>query len=242
MATTTDDLQTTVDAPAVVTLTQEAHRVVAEALEAQAREGSEEQQGRDATEPAEAASDQGALALWLEVRGVEGGSFVYDLYFQAVSDADAGDARHTQDGLDIIVPAASVDRLRGARLEWSDEGEGGLVLVNPNAPTPEEAAPGVPPEILAQGITGTLARRVVAVLEQSVNPAIASHGGRADLVALDEDNGTAFLRLSGGCQGCAMSQMTLRQGIETALLEEVPELTRILDVTDHGSGENPFYS
>ena len=104
-----------------------------------------------------------------------------------------------------------------------------------------QAAPGVPPEVLAQGITGALALRVVAVLEQSVNPAIASHGGRADLVALNEDDGTAYLRLSGGCQGCAMSQMTLRQGIETALLEEVPELTKILDVTDHGGGENPYY-
>jgi Fe/S biogenesis protein NfuA len=173
---------------------------------------------------------------------VQAGSFVYDLYFQAASDADEGDARQTQDGLEIIIPATSVDRLRGARLEWSDEGQGGLVLVNPNAPAPEEASPGVPPELLAQGIAGPLARRVVAVLEQSVNPSIASHGGRADLVAIDEENGTAYLRLSGGCQGCAMSQMTLRQGIETALLEEVPELTRILDVTDHGSGENPFYS
>jgi Fe/S biogenesis protein NfuA len=240
MATTTDDLQTTVDAPAVVTLTPEAHKVVAEALQAEHQRGSEEGPGGDTT--AETAVDQGQLALWLEVRGVQAGSFVYDLYFQAVSDADEGDARVAQGGLDIIIPATSVDRLRGARLEWSDEGDGGLVLVNPNSPTPEEASPGVPPEVLAEGITGPLARRVVAVLEQSVNPAIASHGGRADLVALDEENGTAYLRLSGGCQGCAMSQMTLRQGIETSLLDEVPELTRILDVTDHGSGENPFYT
>ena len=116
------------------------------------------------------------------------------------------------------------------------------MLVNPNTPTPEEMSPSVPPEILAKGITGPLALRVVAVLEQAVNPSIASHGGRADLVALDEDDGSAYLRLSGGCQGCAMSQMTLRQGIETTLLEEVPELTRVLDVTDHGGGENPFYS
>ena len=94
---------------------------------------------------------------------------------------------------------------------------------------------------MAKGIGSTLALRVVAVLEQEVNPSIASHGGRADLVALDDDEGTAYLRLSGGCQGCAMSQMTLRQGIETALLEEVPELTRVVDVTDHGSGENPYY-
>ena len=140
------------------------------------------------------------------------------------------------------MPADSVDRLRGARLEWSEDGGGGLVLVNPNTPTPEEAAPGVPADVLAKGIVGPLALRVVAVLEQAVNPSIASHGGRADLVALNEEDGTAYLRLSGGCQGCAMSQMTLRQGIETALLEEVPELTRVLDVTDHGSGDNPFYT
>jgi Fe/S biogenesis protein NfuA len=221
MASTTEDLQATPPIAPVVTLTPEAHKVVREALD---------------QEP-----DPASLALWLEVRGVQGGSFVYDLYFQAASDADEGDVRHAQDDIEIIIPATSVERIRGARLEWSDEGGGGLVLVNPNAPTPEEAAPNVPPEVLAKGIDGVLARRVVAVLEQSVNPAIASHGGRADLVALDENDGTAYLRLSGGCQGCAMSQMTLRQGIESALLEEVPELTRILDVTDHGSGENPFY-
>jgi Fe/S biogenesis protein NfuA len=219
MATTTEDLTTT---SPVVTLTPEAHKIVAEAI---------------GQEP-----DPASLALWLEVRGVQAGVFVYDLYFQAMSDADEGDVRHAQDDIVVIVPAASVDRLRGARLEWSEEGGGGLVLVNPNAPTPEEASPGVPPEVLAKGITGPLALRVAAVLEQAVNPSIASHGGRADLVALDEEDGTAYLRLSGGCQGCAMSQMTLRQGIETTLLEEVPELTRVLDVTDHGSGDNPFYT
>jgi Fe/S biogenesis protein NfuA len=221
MATTTEDLQATTTTP-VVTLTPEAHKVVTDAI------------GQE-PEPA-------SLALWLEVRGVQSGSFVYDLYFQATSDADEGDVRLAQEQLEIVIPAASVDRLRGARLEWSEENGGGLVLVNPNTPAPEEVAPNVPTEILAKGITSPLALRVVAVLEQSVNPAIASHGGRADLVALNEEDGTAYLRLSGGCQGCAMSQMTLRQGIETTLLEEVPELTKIHDVTDHGGGENPFYS
>ncbi len=205
-----------------VTLTPEAYKIVKEAVEA---------------EP-----DPASLALWLEVSGVQAGSFVYDLYFQAVSDATDGDVRHIHEELEIIVPAGSAERLRGARLEWSDESGGGLVLVNPNRPTPEEAAPGVPPEVLARGITGPLAQRLAAVLEQSVNPSIASHGGRADLVALDEDAGTAYVRLSGGCQGCAMSQMTLRQGIERTLLDEVPELSHVVDVTDHDSGANPFYS
>jgi Fe/S biogenesis protein NfuA len=223
MATTAEDLTAeTTEETSVVSLTPEAHRIVREALDQE-------------PEPA-------SLALWLEVRGVQEGNFVYDLYFQATSDAADDDAVHHDGDIPVVVTAGSVDRLRGARLEWSEDGNGGLVLVNPNTPAVEERSPGVPPEILAAGITGPLAQRVVAVLEQAVNPSIASHGGRADLIGLDVPQGFAYLRLSGGCQGCAMSQMTLRQGIETTLLEEVPELTKVIDVTDHGEGENPFYA
>jgi Fe/S biogenesis protein NfuA len=232
MATTAEDLTTQAPASAeasadaaastLVSLTPDAHRIVREALDQE-------------PEPA-------SLALWLEVRGVQEGNFVYDLYFQATSDAAPEDEVHHDGDIAVVVPQGSVDRLRGARLEWSDDGTGGLVLVNPNTPTVEERSPGVPPEVLAAGISSHLALRVIAVLEQAVNPSIASHGGRADLIGLDETQGLAYLRLSGGCQGCAMSQMTLKQGIETTLLEEVPELTKVIDVTDHGEGENPFYA
>jgi Fe/S biogenesis protein NfuA len=186
-------------------------------------------------------ADPENLALWLEVSGVQAGAFVYDLYFQSLSDAAEDDLVQHDDELPVVVPAASIDRLRGARLEWSEEGEGGLVLVNPNTPTPEEAAPGVPPAVLAAGVVGPLGTRVTAVLEEMINPSIAAHGGRADLVAIDEEGGVAYLRLSGGCQGCAMSRMTLSQGIEVALKEEVPEVVQVVDVTDHGGGENPYY-
>jgi len=206
---------------AVVQLTDEARSIVREAMEQEA----------DATR----------LALWLEVRGVHEGAFAYDLYFQALGDAGEDDAVAHDGDLAVVVPATSVDRLRGARLEWSEDGGGGLVLVNPNTPPPEEAEPAVPPEVLAAGLTGPIASRVRLVLEESVNPSIASHGGRADLVAFDEDGGIAYLRLSGGCQGCAMSRMTLTQGIEVALRDEVPELVRIVDVTDHGGGDNPYF-
>jgi Fe/S biogenesis protein NfuA len=219
MATTADEL--TALTP-IVSLTPEAHRVVREALD---------------QEP-----EPESLALWLEVRGVQAGAFVYDLFFQAASDAADEDGVFDDGDVRVVVPAGSVDRLRGARLEWSEDGEGGLVLVNPNLPALEESAPSIPSEVLAAGITGPLALRIINVLEEAVNPSIASHGGRADLLALDAEAGIAYLRLSGGCQGCAMSQMTLKQGIETTLLEEVPELTRVVDVTDHGGGENPFYS
>lgn len=203
----------------VVSVTPEARQVVQEAL---------------AQEP-----DPERLALWLEVRGVDQGQYVYDLYFQAAADAGDDDIVTQSDDLVVVVPVGSADRLRGARLEWSDEGEGGLVLVNPNVPEPD--MPALAPEVLAAGTGGPIGSRVTVVLDQVVNPSIAAHGGRADLVAMDEDGGVAYLRLSGGCQGCAMSRMTLTQGIETALRQEVPELTGVVDVTDHADGANPYY-
>lgn len=203
----------------VVTATPEARQVVLEAL---------------SQEP-----DPERLALWLEVRGVNQGQYVYDLYFQAAVDAGEGDVVSHCEDLVVVVPAGSVERLRGARLEWSDEGDGGLVLVNPNVPQPE--MPPLPPEVLGAGTDGPIGSRVTVVLDEVVNPSIAGHGGRADLVAVDEEGGVAYLRLSGGCQGCAMSRMTLTQGIETALRDEIPELTGVVDVTDHADGANPYY-
>ena len=182
------------------------------------------------------------LALWLEVRGVDGGKFAYDLYFQATADAADDDASYDISGVTVVVPSDSIERLRGARLEFSEEGGGGLVMVNPNVPTPAEIAPGVPEEILALGLEGPLAVKAIAVLEADVNPSIASHGGRADLVAIDEDKGIAYLALSGGGQGCAMSRQTWSNGIEVMLTEQIPQLTDIIDVTDHAVGENPFYA
>ena len=79
-----------------------------------------------------------------------------------------------------------------------------------------------------------------SVLESQVNPAIASHGGMISLVGVDDTE--VYVEMSGGCQGCALSRMTLRQGVERMLREAIPELTAVHDVTDHASGENPFFS
>ncbi len=206
----------------VLTLTDEARNVVLDAL---------------ASEEVNA-----TLALWVEVTGTVGAGYSYDLYFSDIADAPEG-AEIGRDGeITIVVPRASVDRLRGSRLEFASEGGGGLVLVNPNHPTSEELNPGVPAEILAMGIESALAQMAIKVLDDEVNPSIASHGGRADLVALDDANKVAYIKMSGGCQGCSMSRMTLSQGIETALRGAIPELTDVRDITDHASGVNPFYA
>ncbi len=213
---------TTVDTFDILSMTDEARDVVIDAL------GNEEH------------SD--ALALFIEVTGTRGAGYSYDLYFSDRSDAPEGAAIGDVGGVTVVVPSNSVTRLRGSRLEFASEGGGGLVLVNPNIPTPEEVNPGVPAEILALGIDGPLATLAIEVLDTNVNPSIASHGGRADLVALDEAEKIAYIKLSGGCQGCAMSRMTLSQGIETSLREAIPALTNVIDVTDHASGVNPFYA
>jgi Fe/S biogenesis protein NfuA len=213
---------TALEADQIFSLTPEARAVVLDALRAE--------------------DNADALALFVEVTGIRAGGYSYDLYFSDRADADADALIHSDDDMTYVIPAASLDRLRGSRLEFSSEGGGGLVLVNPNSPTPEEANPGVPAEVLAKGLSGALAQRAISVLDEHVNPSIASHGGRADLVALDDDKLVAFVRLSGGCQGCAMSRMTLSQGIEVTLKEQIPELVGVIDVTDHALGENPFYA
>ena len=181
-----------------------------------------------------------SLALWVEVTGVKGVGYTYDLYFQDRDGHDEDVVLTFDKDLPIVIPSQSAPRLRGARLELNGE-NGGLVLVNPNSPTPDEMAPGVPAHVLEKGLDGDLAKRALAILDAQINPAIASHGGRADLVAMDDDAFVAYVRLSGGCQGCAMSRMTLSQGIEGTLKEEIPELVSVVDVTDHASGLNPFY-
>jgi Fe/S biogenesis protein NfuA len=206
----------------LLAVTDEARAIVVEAL---------------ANEPASE-----GLALWIEVRGVEAGKFIYDLYFQSVADSSDDDAVVESQDLTIVIPGPSVSRLTGARLEFSSDGGGGLVMINPNTPSPAEFAPGVPPDVIAQGLGGPLAVRVIEVLESDVNPSIASHGGRADLVGFDEAGGIAYLALSGGCQGCAMSRATLSQGIEVTLRDQIAELVEIVDVTDHAQGTTPFYS
>ncbi len=77
------------------------------------------------------------------------------------------------------------------------------------------------------------------LLDQQVNPAIAAHGGYAALQKVEDSK--AYITMGGGCQGCAMSALTLREGIETAILTSIPEVTEVVDTTDHSSGENPFY-
>jgi len=82
--------------------------------------------------------------------------------------------------------------------------------------------------------------RVQELLDTAINPAVAGHGGYIELI--DVKDSTAYIRMSGGCQGCGAADITLKAGIERMIFEEVPEITEVLDTTDHASGSNPYYA
>jgi Fe/S biogenesis protein NfuA len=174
-----------------------------------------------------------SLALRVEITGAKAVEYTYDLSFEEIAAAEADDHRYTVGELTVLVPAASVDRLRGAELDLPrNAGQGGLVIRNPNRPDPLAG--------LDLDLTGDLPDKVTQLLELSVNPALASHGGFATLVGVDDDN-NVYVTMGGGCQGCAASAATLREGIQRSIKEAIPEVGEVLDATDHSAGENPFY-
>ena len=179
--------------------------------------------------------DAETLGLRVEVTGEAGVDYTYDLALDPVSDAAANDRVHTAGGLTVVVPDASVDRLRGATLDVpSIPGQGGLVIRNPNRPNPLG-------EMGRLELTGDVSQKVTQLLDMSINPALASHGGYAELVGV-RDDGSVVVTMGGGCQGCAMSQATLSEGIQRAILEAIPEVTEVIDATDHAAGENPYFA
>ena len=132
---------------------------------------------------------------------------------------------------------------------------GGTVTVTKDGPAPWQVtgkevgaairralAAGVPPVAapapVASANDEALFGRVADLFEAEINPAIARHGGFVEL--LDVHDGVVMLRMGGGCQGCGMADVTLRQGIETALRARVPEVAGIVDITDHSAGTNPY--
>ena len=82
-------------------------------------------------------------------------------------------------------------------------------------------------------------RAIKRMLDEEINPQVAAHGGRISLVDVIGD--TAYVRLEGGCQGCGMASLTLKQGVEGAIMQAVPSITQVLDTTDHADGANPYY-
>jgi Fe/S biogenesis protein NfuA len=137
------------------------------------------------------------------------------------------------DEIRVFLNLDTSNLLSGAQVDWVPE-SGGFRVHDP------KARPATPPRERSElPLSGPLAERVQQVIDEVINPGIAAHGGFVELVDVSDE--TLYLRMGGGCQGCAASQATLRQGIERMVREEVPEIREIIDVTDHTAGANPYY-
>jgi len=177
------------------------------------------------------ASDGDLTALRITLEGSPGKP-EFALTLVDASEAKEDESHVAVDGLTVLVDPAQTSTLEGATIDFVEAvNESGFKVRLDTGSDHEKPRVGSP--------TGPMADRINKVLEEQINPAIASHGGFIDLVEVDGTE--VYLEMSGGCQGCAMSRMTLRQGVERMVRQAVPEITEIHDVTDHSSGENPYF-
>ncbi len=175
--------------------------------------------------------DADKLGLRLAIASQPGEEFRYDLAFDEYLTAAFTDEVRTHDGLKVIIPGDDVELLTGATLDYTTTQ--GLVIRNPNRPS----APSVDGLTVGDELSAT----IEAMIAGDVNPALAAHGGFVTYVGHDGE-GTAYLTMGGGCHGCSMSKMTMLEGVQTMLVDAIEEVERVRDLTDHSTGENPYYS
>jgi Fe/S biogenesis protein NfuA len=176
----------------------------------------------------EAAEAEGRPGHGLRVIVKNGGTFrpEFSLAFVGPAEVRDDDVVSEVAGIRVHLDPESAKWLRDAGIDFVEgPHESGFRVEAPHAGVPRP--------------TGALADAVQTVLDEKVNPAVAAHGGHVALAAVDGD--TVYLRFGGGCHGCGMVKATLKDGVERMIFESVPGVSRVLDITDHESGTNPYY-
>ena len=172
---------------------------------------------------AENSEIEGQVSLKIEIIGRSTKGFQYDLQLIDQLDAEDDDIKLDIENFSILIGSRSVPYLEGTTLDYKETlMGGGFTFENPNPLWLDD-----------------LSIAVAEVIEDQVNPVVATHGGHVDLVGIDD--GKALIAFGGGCQGCGMVDVTLKQGVEVMITDSVPGVTEVVDVTNHEEGTNPFY-
>lgn len=180
-------------------------------------------EARDKIDDVRTFNDFADANLRVRVAAKEGPRFRYEIALEDPRDRAETDLALDVDGLVVVLDPQSAVDLAGSTIELDPTVTGGgLRIDNPN-----------------EGWQDPIARRVQEVIDRQINPGVGTHGGMVSLV--DVKDGTAYMRFGGGCQGCAAVDVTLKQGVEQAVRAAVPEISAIVDVTDHQAGTNPYY-
>lgn len=152
--------------------------------------------------------------------------FRYELALVLEGETSSDDVVIDQELFQIFLDPQTAEWIEGTSIDYVTEVTGaGFVFSNPQAEVQWD---------------DPIAKRVQSVIDERIAPSLAGHGGWVELLKVEGD--AAIIEFGGGCQGCGMSQMTLKDGIEAAILEDVPEIKRVLDSTDHESGDSPYYA
>lgn len=163
------------------------------------------------------------MVLRLAIAGRGPGGFRYALGFAPEAQIPEADELVEAGELKIYIDAASAPKLQGATLKYvEDTFQQGFAIDNPNSMWDDP-----------------IAQAVQDVLDRQINPGVAAHSGHVMLLDVKDD--TAFIQFGGGCQGCGMVDVTLKQGVAASIKEAVPQIQQVLDTTDHAAGTNPYY-
>ncbi len=175
-----------------------------------------------------------SLRLEAKVNGSSG--FVYGMKLVGPENRSQEDVVCQAGGVEIFMDPGSAKNLRDATIDF-EEGvlKSGFRFDNPNQPEIPKIGEGPRGDLV-----GKTAEKVERLINTEINAAVAAHGGRVNFLGVKENK--AYLSFGGGCHGCGMVDVTLKQGIEARIRELVPEIEAVVDVTDHATGENPFYS
>jgi Fe/S biogenesis protein NfuA len=161
--------------------------------------------------------------LRLAITGYGPGGFRYALGFAPEDKIPEDDKLVEDGGLKVFIDAASAPKLKGATIKYVEDAfQQGFAIDNPNPLWDDPTA-----------------QAVQEVLDQQINPGVASHSGYVTLLGVEDD--TAYIQFGGGCQGCGMVDVTLKQGVTKSIKDAVPQIKHVLDTTDHAAGTNPYY-
>lgn len=162
----------------------------------------------------------------------------YSLAFVEAGKKEAADAMAEVDGIKIYMEAKHAGFLEDVKIDFINNlQQSGFKVDNPKVVA---SKPSAPPAAGAANLTTPEAKAVQKVLDTEINPAVAGHGGYISLV--DVKDQVAYIKLGGGCQGCGMADVTLKQGVVVAIKKAIPEIKEVLDVTDHAGGSNPYFT
>ena len=161
--------------------------------------------------------------LRISIQGRTATDFQYSLGL--ATEAQADDIVVECGNFNILVDAESAPDLKGTVIDYVDDlNSSGFNIENPNTPTWDNPK----------------AQEVQKLIDERINPAVAAHGGQIELLNVEDD--AIYIHMGGGCQGCGMADVTLKHGIEAMIQEVFPEIKHVIDTTDHGAGDDPYYS